>query len=111
MRFLPGTSGTGWWATTDPQHPDNRQLSAPRGEEPPEEDIDEQCSHHSSNGPLPQNPSNTPAALLIAQMNTIQIRHDPIDVQAHVTITQVPAITGANLAIRMAGALPGPSGH
>jgi hypothetical protein len=42
-------------------------------------------------------------------MNTIQICHDPIDVQAHATMTQAPTITGANLAIRTAGALPGPS--
>ena len=69
--LLPGTSGMGWWANTDPQHPDNRQLNAPRGEESPEEDTDEQQSHHSSWAPFPQNVNNTPAAPLVAQMNTI----------------------------------------
>ena len=52
LRFLPGTAGTGWWAATNPQYLDNRQLSAPREDEPLEEDTDEQHSHHSSNVPL-----------------------------------------------------------
>lgn len=46
---------------------------------------------------------------LVAQMNTIQIQHDPIDVQAYATMTQAPAITSMNLALRIVGALPEPS--
>ena len=71
MRFLPGTAEMGWWVTTDPHHPDNRQLSTPWGEELQEEDTDEQHSHHSSNTPSPQNLNNMPAALLVTQMNTV----------------------------------------
>jgi hypothetical protein len=103
LQFPPRTAGTGWWVTTNPQHPDNRQLSAPQEEEPPDEDTDEQHSYHSSQVPLPQNQNNTPTAPLITQFNTIQIQHDPIDMQACVTMT------GANLATRTVGALPGPS--
>ena len=111
MRFELGAAGMGWWVTSDPQHPDNRQLSAPWGEEPPDEDTDEQHSHHSSHALSPQHQNNTLVAPLVDQLNAIQIQHDPIDVQACATMTQAPAITSANLAIRTAGALPGTSGH
>jgi hypothetical protein len=97
--------------TSDPQHLDNRQLSAPRGEEPPDEDTDKQHSYHSSHVLSPQHQDNTPAAPLVDQLNAVQIQHDPINVQAHATIMQAPAITSANLAIRTAGALPGSLGH
>jgi hypothetical protein len=111
LRFPPGTARMGWWATTDPQHPDNRQLNTPWGEEPQDKDTDEQHSHHLSHAPSPQNQNNTPAASLTTQMNTIQIHHDSIEVQARTTMTKAPTITGANLAIRTVGALPGPSGN
>jgi hypothetical protein len=73
MKFDLGAVEMGWWATSDPQHPDNRQLSMPRGEEPPEEDTDEQHLHHSSHKLSPQNQKNTPVAPLIDQLNAIQI--------------------------------------
>jgi hypothetical protein len=111
MRFELGAARTGRWVTSDPQHLDNRQLSTPRGEKPPEEDTDEQHLHHSSRVLSPQHQNNTLAAPLIDQLNAVQIQHDPINVQACATITQAPAITSANLAIRTAGALPGSARH
>jgi hypothetical protein len=73
IRFELEAAGMGWWATSDLQHPDNRQLSAPRGEEPPDEDTDEQHSHHSSHALSPQHQNHTPAAPLVDQLNAMQI--------------------------------------
>jgi hypothetical protein len=61
----------GWWANIDPQHLDNRQLNAPRGEESPEKDTDDKQSHHSSWAPFSQNVNNALVVPLVAQMNTI----------------------------------------